>query len=261
MTKRIHSGRAAQSGVIAAKLAQKGFTGIIDVLENNFGGFCKTMGGGEEELSALTEGLGTVWELSNVGFKIHPTCGSTHSALDVAQQLKRDHDIDAHDVVSVTVRASTHAVLHVGWDYEPKGVTAAQMNMGFTMALVLQHGEVPFDRLTDEGITDPFTVDLAKRVRMLASEEIDGLGRSGRHGSNVEVELRDGRTLIGAASYRRGSQKLPVAEEELRRKYRSLASAALDQDGVRALEEKVFTLQDVVSIGELTDLLAVAPTR
>jgi len=256
MTKRIHSGRAAQSGVIAAKLAQKGFTGIVDVLENGFGGFCRTMGGGEEELELLTEGLGTVWELNNVGFKIHPTCGSTHSALDVGKQLKEEYGFAGEDVVSATVRASTHAVLHVGWDYEPKGITAAQMNMGFTMALVLQHGEVPFDRLTEEGITDPFTVDLAKRIEMLPDEEIDALGRPGRHGSTVTVELRDGRTITGSASYRRGSQKLPVTEDEIRDKFRKLAVTALDEDKVAAVEKTVFELQEVLDIGDLTNLLA-----
>src|SRR5438445_552764 len=55
MVKRLHSGHAAQSGVLSALLAREGFTGTEDVLEVEFGGFCGTMGGGDVDLGRLVE--------------------------------------------------------------------------------------------------------------------------------------------------------------------------------------------------------------
>ena len=42
MVKRMHAGRAAQSGLYGALLAEAGFTGIVDVFESPYGGFCTT---------------------------------------------------------------------------------------------------------------------------------------------------------------------------------------------------------------------------
>jgi 2-methylcitrate dehydratase PrpD len=240
MTKRLHSGTAAKNGVMAASLAAKGFTGIQDVFENPFGGFCKTMGGGAEDLAVLTRGLGEVWETSNIGFKIYPSCGSTHSALDVARKLRADERFSAEDVEEVTVYASTHAVLHVGWPYVPNGITAAQMNLPFVMALMLLHGEVGFDQLSEEGIRNPETIEYAKRITMVADEEIDALGRPGRHGCRVVVKLKDGTTLDGSAAHRPGSPKDPVDARVIREKYEMLTREIYSP-------ERVFKVADTVA--------------
>ncbi len=80
MSKRLHSGRAAQAGVMAADLAARGFTGIPNVLEASYGGFLSTLSG-EPELAHLTRGLGTEWEIRNVGYKPYATAASVQSVL------------------------------------------------------------------------------------------------------------------------------------------------------------------------------------
>jgi 2-methylcitrate dehydratase PrpD len=245
MTKRLHSGTAAKNGVMAAQLAQRGFTGIQDVFENPFGGFCKTMGGGLEDLAALTSGLGEIWETSNIGFKIYASCGSTHSALGVAQRLRSDARFDPRKVTAVTVYASSHAVLHVGWPYVPNGVTAAQMNLPFVMALMLLYGEVGFDRLTEEGIRDPKTIGLANRIQMLADEEIDALGRPGRHGARVVIELDDDTKIEGSTSYRPGSPQDPVDVSVIRAKYEMLTREVVPTEQSERIADLVSRLDEV----------------
>lgn len=256
MTKRLHAGRAAQNGVVAARLAQAGFTGIEDVLENPLGGFCKTMGGGEEDLTVLTTGLGTVWETANTGFKIHASCGATHSALDVTQQLRREHCFNADDVESMEVHASSHAVMHSGWPYDPSGgVTGAQMNYFFVLATMLRFGEVSLDALTDEGVKDQDTIDVANRIQVFADPEVDKLGRPGRYRAKVSIKLRDGRVVAGSTKQRKGSKALPVSDQEVYDKFRSLASTVLTAAAVDRVQQAALGLDRLATATELTDLM------
>lgn len=258
MTKRLHAGRAAQNGVVAAKLAHNGFTGIEDVLENPLGGFCRTTGGGEEDLTVLTAGLGTAWETANTGFKIHASCGATHSALDVTQQLRREYCFNADDVESMDVHASSHAVMHSGWPYKPDGgVTAAQMNYFFVLAVMLRFGEVTLDALTDEGVVDQETLDVAGRIRVFADEEVDKLGRPGRYRVRVIIRLRDGRVIEGSARQRRGSKALPVPDREVHAKFRRLASTVLPEATVEAVQQAALGLDRLDRAARLTELLAI----
>lgn len=78
MVKRMHAGRAAQSGVYSALLAQKGLTGITNILEADYGGYCKVMAEVCDR-DKLTVGLGENFETGRVGFKAYSAGGSTHN--------------------------------------------------------------------------------------------------------------------------------------------------------------------------------------
>ena len=255
MTKRLHSGRAAQNGVQAALLARKGFTAVPDVLENQLGGFCKAMCNGPADLAALTDGLGTTWETARVGFKIYPSCGGSHSGLHAVRELRRTHAFRAEDVASVTVHGSSHAVMKVGTPYTPSSVASAQMSLGFTVALMLQFGEIPLDKLTDEGIREPETLALAERVVMIPDPEIDARGPLGRHACRARVELTDGRVFETAIEHRPGSTKMPITSDDLREKFRSLSAQTLPPDQVHEIEKTVFDLPTLDSASTLTALL------
>lgn len=256
MTKRLHSGRAAQNGVQAALLARKGFTAVPDILENELGGFCKAMGNGVADLSVLTEGLGQTWETARVGFKIYPSCGGSHSGLHAVRELRRRHAINADDVASVTVHGSSHAVMKVGTPYTPSSVASAQMSLGFTVALMLRFGEVPLDKLTDEGIREPETLALAAKVVMYPDPEIDARGPLGRHACRVHIEMVDGQVFETVLEHRPGSTKMPITEDDLREKFRSLAGQTLPLDQVHEVEKSVFDLTTMDRASTLTALLA-----
>ena len=121
MVKRLHSGRAAQSGVLSALLAERGFTGIPDVLEADFGGFASTMGGGDAELGRLTDGLGERWETEQIGFKIYASCAAAQTSLDVVRRLRAEHELAADDVLAVSrsTRARTRPSTAAGTTGRP----------------------------------------------------------------------------------------------------------------------------------------------
>jgi aconitate decarboxylase len=137
MVKRMHPGRSAQAGVYGALLAAKGFTGIEDILEAPYGGFCSTLID-NPNLSQLTQELGERFETLNVGFKPYPCCGSNHTSIDALKKILHEHpEVSAENVEKIRIGTTRATKLHVGWPYEPKSMTTAQMNLTFCIAVLL----------------------------------------------------------------------------------------------------------------------------
>src|SRR5205814_4159651 len=136
MVKRMHAGRASQSGLYGALLAEQGFTGIENVFEAEYGGFCTTFSRSQDRfrLAELTAGLGSTWQTMGVALKFYACVGSNHTTLDALRALQAEHHFRAEEVERVVVHGSRVTVDHVGWKYEPAGMTAAQLNLPFCAA-------------------------------------------------------------------------------------------------------------------------------
>lgn len=254
MVKRLHAGRAAQSGTYAALLAERGYAGIKDLFEAPYGGYLGTFSP-RADPSWLTRGLGTDWETLRVGFKPYSTNGSCHPTIDCLRSLRASHGITRDDVEAVEIRASTATVKHVGWPYRPDTVTTAQMNLPYIVAVVLTDGEAFVDQFTDERISDPELVEFAGRVRVTADPEIDALGDGGRHKTRLRVILRDGRTFDAERDHAHGSAADPMSVSEVRSKFRRLAATALPDTAVTRLEAVIDRLETSADLRELTSLL------
>ena len=92
----------------SALLAAEGFTGIPNVLEAEFGGFCSTMGGGQVDLEALTSGLGSRRETDEIGFKPYASCAAAQSSIEVARRIREDLLVSGSVARSVTIHCSSH---------------------------------------------------------------------------------------------------------------------------------------------------------
>jgi len=259
MVKRMHSGRAAQSGVYGALLAERGFTGAPDALEAEFGGFLAAMGAGEARPERLTAGLGERWETLDIGFKRHASCAAAHTSLDVVSDLRAEHGVTAAGVASVRLATSRHTYLHCGWDYHPAGVTAAQMSLQYGVARMLLDGRVSVDQFSESAIRDPEALALARRVEVVPDPAIDALGPERRHTVAVELRLTDGRTLAGTAQQRRGSAGDPLPAGELHAKFDDLAGRTLGAEGAARLAEAVAEIEHAPDVGGLTRLLGRSP--
>jgi aconitate decarboxylase len=257
MAKRLHSGLACQAGVRGVLLASRGFTGIDDVLEAHFGGFLSTMGGGQVQVAALTSGLGSKWETDEIGFKPYPACAAALSSIDVTQRIREEAHLSGTDVRSVTIRTSTHAQVHSGWDYRANGVTAAQMSIPYCVACMLLHGDVSAERFTEAAIQDQEVIDLARQVSVIGDERIDALGPGLRYTVRVEVHTNDDRILTGEAADRPGGSTRPMSSEAIHDKFDRLVSPTHGEraaDKLRELVDRLETLDDVNAL-----LTAAAP--
>jgi 2-methylcitrate dehydratase PrpD len=255
MVKRMHPGRSAQAGVYGGLLAQRGFTGIEDVLEAPYGGFCSTFVD-QPNLAHLTDGLGERFETLNVGFKPYPCCGSNHTSIDALKKILREHpEVDAENVAKLRIRSSRATKLHVGWRYQPKSLTTAQMNLPFCVAVLLHDRDFFVDQVTEKSIRRPDVLATTKKIEVVEDPQFDALGDQGRHGVELEVELRDGRSLSEKVLHAKGSDKQPMSREEVLTKFDLLASRVLARPRVEKLRDTLLELDKLDDARQIARLL------
>jgi len=253
MVKRFHSGRAAQSGVYSALLAARGFTGISDVLEAGYGGYLSTYSG-EPNPARLTDGLGTVWETAKIGYKPHASVTSIHTALDALAHLMRENHLKADDIESVDAALSNMTHVHCAWEYKAQGVTAAQMNLAYGLAVIAVDGVAFVEQYREDRLRDPRLLDFIGRVSARIDPEIDAMGPAYRHAARITVRTRDGRTLRHEILNRRGSPENPLGREDIEYKFRQVTASVLSKRHIDRVVELVAQLE---KLGDLQELIAI----
>ncbi|MGB7034180.1 MAG: MmgE/PrpD family protein [Xanthobacteraceae bacterium] len=259
MVKRMHAGRAAQSGLYAALLASHGFTGIVDVFEAPYGGFCTTFSRSQDrfDLAQLSAGLGERFETMRIALKFYSCVGSNHTTLDAIADIRKRHPFEADDVDGITVHASQVTLDHAGWPYKPEGLTAAQLNLSFCVATLLIEGDVFVDEFTPDCVADPARIALAKRVKVVHDPSITALGAAHRHKVAVEVRFRDGSIERETREAARGSEHSFAKPEDVVGKFRKLSHGVMQEAQQDALVDAVLGLDKLEDSRTLIELLQV----
>jgi aconitate decarboxylase len=226
MVKRMHAGRAAQSGLYGALLAEAGFTGIVDVFESPYGGFCTTFSRSNDRfnLDELSWELGRAWETMRVSLKFYSCVGSNHTTLDAIRNMQSRTPFGADDIASIVVHGSHVTVEHVGWPYQPQGLVSAQLNLPFCVATLLLEGDVFVDQFTDDVVDDKRRIELSKKVSVLEDPSITSRGSNFRHMVRVEVHLKNGVKLVQTVEAPRGSENSFASEADIVQKFKKLAA-------------------------------------
>ena len=226
MVKRMHAGRAAQSGLYGALLAQAGFTGIVDIFESPYGGFCSTFSRSNDRfnLDELSWELGREWETMRISLKFYSCVGSNHTTLDAIRNMQNKTPFGADDITSIVVHGSQVTVEHVGWPYKPQGLVSAQLNLPFCVATLLLEGDVFVDQFTDEVVDDQRRIELSKKVSVVHDPAITARGANYRHMVRVEVHLKNGVSLEQTVEAPRGSEISFASEAEIVQKFKKLAT-------------------------------------
>ena len=257
MVKRFHSGRAAQSGVYAAQLAARGFTGILDALEAPYGGYLATYSD-KPNPSRLTDGLGKSWETLNVGYKPHASVTSIHSALDALSELMQAHGLTADDIAKVEAGLSPMTHVHCAWEYKAQGVTAAQMNLYYGMAVIALDGAAFTEQFREARLADPQILDFITRISAHVDPEIEKMGAPFRHASRVTITTRDGKRHEKLALHRRGSPENPLAPEEVIHKFRNVVAPCMSKADAERIVTAVDRCEQIADIGELALIVGAA---
>jgi 2-methylcitrate dehydratase PrpD len=256
MSKRLHSGHAAQAGLTGAELAARGFTGIPNVLEAPYGGFLSTLSG-EPDFAHLTRGLGSDWETLQVGFKPYATAASVQSVLCGIDTLMRENALSADDIERVVIHCSTMAKRHCAWSYVGNsGVTAAQMNMFFTAAMMIVDRAVMAEQFRQDRLADDAALGMIDRIRVEVDPNYDIGGDRTRHHARVLLVTRDHREFEREVLERPGSPGNPLSAEQRERKFATLATAALPADRIPKIIDAVGAMEtaDVRALVDLATL-------
>lgn len=216
MSKRFHPGRAAQSGILAAQLAKRGFTGPAFIFETDDGGLWSSMsGGGDRE--RLVGGFGTSWDTEDLVIKPYACCGSIHSTIDAMRSLSGQVGSLA-DVEKVVLRNSHVVFVQTGQDYLPSTVLKAQMSLRYAAAMALGGGSGSVDDFEAPRIHDAELTALTSRMELVVDPQIDHRYPA-EFPAAVEVRLRDGTSLTASVEGPLGSAGHPVPAEHLRQKF------------------------------------------
>ncbi len=210
MVKRLHFGRAGESGVLAANLAERGFTGPHDILEGEFGFlrvFCD-----EYDMSKLTAGLGETFMTMNIYMKRFACHGSCQAPLQALQELQAKHRFSATDVEWIDIggppdMADRHGI------YEPKDPMLAQYSVPFAMALAFFRDPQDPRSFDMSAVSNQEILALCRRVRLHKEE---GAGSSA---ATVTLTLRDGTTLKERVTQIKGTPVLPPNRNDVYQKF------------------------------------------
>jgi 2-methylcitrate dehydratase PrpD len=258
MVKRMHAGRAAQSGLYGALLAENGFTGIVNVLESEYGGFCTTFSRSTDRfrLAELTAGLGEKWETMGIALKFYSCVGSNHTTLDAIRTIQARRPFKNEEIAKIVVHGSQATAEHVGWPYKPQGVTSAQMNLPFCVGTLLTEGDVFVDQFNDSVVTDPRRMALADKVTVLHDPAITALGARLRHKVRVEVHFTDGSRQDETVEAPRGSENKFASEADVVEKFTKLTRDVIGAPNSAKIAEMVLGLDKLGDVAGLVKALA-----
>jgi len=258
MVKRMHAGRSSQSGLYGALFAEAGFTGIVNVLESEYGGFCTTLSQSQDkfDLKELTAGFGSVWQIMGVALKFYSCVGSNHTTLDAIREMQAERPFGADDVKKIVVHGSQVTMDHVGWKYVPQGLTSAQLNLPYCVATFLLEGDCFVDQFTEDKVADPVRMKHAEKVQVAHDAAITALGAKFRHKVRVEFFLNDGTRMERTVESGRGSEHKFASEADVVAKFEKLAAKALPKSQAAELCEAMLTLEKLPDAARIAQLLA-----
>jgi 2-methylcitrate dehydratase PrpD len=260
MVKRMHAGRAAQSGLYGGLLAAEGFTGIKNVFESDFGGFCTTFSRSKDRfnLNEITSGLGKRFETMQVSLKFYSCVSTNHTTLDAIRSIRGRRPFSANDVDRIVVHGSQITVEHVGWKYMPEGITSAQLNLPFCVATLLLAGDVFVDQFDDNQIVDPARMAFSEKVQVVEDPGITSRGAKYRQMVRVEVFLKDGTVLTETVEAPRGSEERFASTDDVVEKFNKLAGHTLPGAQVASIRDAVLNLEKLPDAGALARLMTKA---
>jgi 2-methylcitrate dehydratase PrpD len=223
MVEVLHSGHAAECGVVAADFAARGLTGAADAMEGP-SGYIQAAGGGYD--AAIIDGrLGAPWAFSDPGMwiKPHPSGALTHPALASLGDLLRDHHIEPDNVTAIRVRTNDRIRNILTRDL-PKTALQAKFSMEFSVAVLVLDGRAGLSEFTDQVVARPDIVAMMDRVDYGSYPE--AVPDFTNVTTLVDIDLADGRTLSGRADYARGSTEAPMDFDDITEKFNGCAAHA-----------------------------------
>jgi 2-methylcitrate dehydratase PrpD len=253
MTKSLHAGRTAQSGVLAARLADQGFTAALDVLEHRTGFLRAHSPSGTPEIEKGTVDIGKNWRLADLGVNVkrYPTCYATHRSIDAMLGLVGEHKLKPDDVREIRVRTGVTQKLMLR-NSNPQTGLEAKFSMEFAMAAALVAGQVGLSELTDEFVSRPEVGAAAAKVRCTTTHEMMPGHQPFAPADQVSVVLASGEVLEHAPIvHAKGSWQKPLTREELKDKFLDCATRVFSRTRATALFNELWDVEEITSIRAL----------
>jgi len=247
MSKQLHPGKSSMNGLLAALLAQKGFTGSSRIFEGEKG-FLKATSD-DYDLDILTDGLGETFHTARNSIKYYASCGHTHSAVEAALKAWSDKNGDVKDIHSVTIHIYQEA-LDLLEAVEANTSYLAKFNIPFCVSTALNYGHVDLDDFSDERLKNTELLRLMDRISLKADPELTRLYPQ-KWPSRVEIKLENGERYSGYCEYPKGDPENPFSEMELIEKFKKLCGNILTDGKKERIIDSVLNLEEMDDVTEI----------
>jgi len=268
---------AVQSGVFAALMAQKGYTGTEEVFEGKEGFMDCFFGWDVKEkklapvsingsdgisewswdFSALVDGLGKSYKILECSMKAFPCEALSHVHLTAVLNAVKENDIAFDDIEEVTVTTIARAcdILFDPTKYRPTSRETADHSLPYCVAAAIVDRKVTTQSFSDEKINDPRIREVIDRIKGEASLEFEKMFPA-KQPSRVIVKTKDGREFSEYREYPKGDPREPMTMEDLDTKFTSLSENLLSKKRIEEIKRAIFNCENM-SANEFMKMLVV----
>lgn len=253
MTKAFHPARAAQSGVLAALLAQRGFTSSTTIIEGRHG-FAAALVPNDGDFGCITDGLLERWEVMNNAPKPY-ACGIlSHPLIDAMLALRAKPGVSAGKVAGVRGRVNP---LTIKLESRPEPMTGLEGRLSFqhAMSVALVDGACFPAQFTDERVLDPVVAGLRRKI------QVDGDASVAQDQCELTMTLLDGSVYTERVEHATGSPDNPVTDAQLEEKFRVLAGSVLPKVRIERLLGTLWQLECANDLGAIIKLCRIPARR
>ena len=260
---------AVQSGVFAALMAQKGFSGTENVFEGKEGFMDTFIGWNAKDeslkptdmegrdgvsswswdIDALVEGLGDSYKIMECGMKAFPTEALTHTHLSCVLNAMIGNNLEYSDVkeVKVTCFAQAYDILFDPTKYRPESRETADHSLPYCMAVAMVDKKITTDSFSDEKLNDPRIYEVIDKIIGEPSQEFEKMFPA-KQPSRVVVTTNDGRMFEEYLEYPKGDPREPMTMDDLENKFNSLAGDKFDASAKKQLKETIFNCEKMNAV-------------
>lgn len=228
-------GDAGRNGLLAARLAEQGFTCSEEPL-NSPNGMMQVVGR-PADVGQLVDGLGQRWECMNVAIKPFPNGCVVHAATDACLELTRSPEFDSAQIARVDLEVSP-LTMQLADRRVPKDACEAWVGLYHWAAATLLHRQAGLAQASDEAVLEPAVIELSRSVFARAEPGLK------TDEARAYVTLYDGRRIEAEARPHVGSAGRPLSDAQLEEKFLSQVQPRIGAKSAVELWNRCWELPD-----------------
>jgi len=233
---------AVQTGVFAALMAQKGYSGTEAVFEGKEG-FMDTFGPKWDENKLLGD-LGKNFKILECSMKAFPTEALTHTHITATLKAVKGNNISYDQIEQVTVTTIARAcdILFDPHKYRPESRETADHSLPYCIAAALVDHQITTQSFSEDKLKDERIWEVIDKIKGEASVEFEKMFPA-KQPSKVVVKTKDGKEYSEYLEYPKGDPREPMTMEDLTAKFNALSDGLLSAKRQKEVQETIFACE------------------
>ncbi|MCD6112209.1 MAG: MmgE/PrpD family protein [Bacteroidales bacterium] len=236
---------AVQSGVLAAIMAKKGYTGTEEIFEGKEG--LIDVLGPRWDTSKFLSNLGNPFKILECGMKAFPAEALTHTHITAALKIVIENDIKPVDIKEVTVTALAKAVdiLFDKNKYKINSRETADHSLPYCIARAIIDRKITTQSFDEDKLTDPLLKDIIYKIKGEPSKEFEKIFPE-KQPSQVVIVTKDNKKYKVYLEYPKGDPREPMTIEDIDNKFKALSSKLINESKQNKIKTTIFNCENML---------------